>query len=93
MEDAQAALVALPRFQHDFASRLAEPGVELRIAVFYWVCRAIKVRCSSNRHAKDSLHNFFLRSCPVLGCAACTVGRQVWRITQRLQSPREVDGG
>ena len=59
MEDAQAALIALPRFQHDLVSRLAEPSVEVRIAVFYWVCRAIKVRCSLNRHAKDSLHNFF----------------------------------
>jgi len=44
MKEAQAALVALPRFQHVSASRLAESGAEVRIAVFYWVCRAIKVR-------------------------------------------------
>lgn len=44
MKEAQAALVALPRFQRDFASRLAESGAEVRIAVFYWVCRAIKVK-------------------------------------------------
>jgi len=41
MKEAQAALVALPRFQRDSAS---ESGAEVRIAVFYWVCRAIKVR-------------------------------------------------
>ena len=44
MKEAQAALVALPRFQQDFASRLADSSKEVRIAVFYWVCRAIKVR-------------------------------------------------
>jgi hypothetical protein len=44
MKEAQAALVALPRFQHDFASRLTESGTEVRIVVFVWVCRAIKVR-------------------------------------------------
>jgi hypothetical protein len=44
MKEAQAALVALPQFQHDFASRVAESGAEVRIVVFYWVCRAIKVR-------------------------------------------------
>ena len=44
MKEAEAALVALPRFRHDLAPRLAESGVEVRIAVFYWVCRAIKVR-------------------------------------------------
>lgn len=44
MREAQAALVALPRFQRDFASRIAESGAEVRIAVFYWVCRTIEVR-------------------------------------------------
>lgn len=44
MKEAQAALVALPRFQHDFASRLSESGTEVRTVVFFWVCRAIKVR-------------------------------------------------
>ena len=44
MEEAQAALVALPRFQHDFASRFTESSTEVRVAVFFWVCRAIKVR-------------------------------------------------
>lgn len=47
MKEAQAALLALPRFQRDSStSRLAESGAEVRIAVFYWVCRAIKVRKS-----------------------------------------------
>lgn len=44
MKEAQAALTALPRFRNDFASRLSESGPEVRIAVFFWVCRAIKVR-------------------------------------------------
>jgi hypothetical protein len=44
MKEAQAALVALPRFQRDFASRIAESGAEVRVAVFYWVCRTIDVR-------------------------------------------------
>jgi hypothetical protein len=44
MKEAQAALVALPRFRHDFASRITESGTEVRIVVFFWVCRAIKVR-------------------------------------------------
>ena len=44
MEEVQAALVALPRFQHDFASRLTESSTEVRISVFFWVCRTIKVR-------------------------------------------------
>ena len=43
MKEAQAALLALPRFQHDFASRLTESSAEVRIAVFFWVCRGIKV--------------------------------------------------
>ncbi|KAI0290911.1 hypothetical protein BC826DRAFT_1024960 [Russula brevipes] len=43
MEDAQAALIALPRFQNDFASRFTESGAEVRITVFFWVCRAIKL--------------------------------------------------
>ena len=44
MKEAQAALVALPRFRHDFASLITESGTEVRIVVFFWVCRAIKVR-------------------------------------------------
>ena len=44
MKEAQAALTVLPRFRNDFASRLSESGPEVRIAVFFWVCRAIKVR-------------------------------------------------
>jgi hypothetical protein len=48
MKEAQAALVALPRFQRDSASRPAESGAEVRIAVFFWVCRAIKVRKTFN---------------------------------------------
>lgn len=44
MKEAQAALVVLPRFRNDFASRLSESGPEVRLAVFFWVCRAIKVR-------------------------------------------------
>ncbi|KAI9447254.1 hypothetical protein F5148DRAFT_1292335 [Russula earlei] len=43
MKEAQAALIALPRFRKDFASRVAESGAEVRIAVFFWVCRAIKL--------------------------------------------------
>ena len=53
MKEAEAALVALPRFQHDFASRLAESSADVRIAVFYWVCRAIKVRKSLKSSGKD----------------------------------------
>ena len=48
MEEAQAALVALPRFQRDFASRITESDKEVRVAVFFWVCRAIKVRTRFN---------------------------------------------
>ena len=55
MKEVQAALVALPRFQHDLAPRLAESGVEVRIAVFYWVCRVLKVRKRSNRQTKTYL--------------------------------------
>ncbi|KAH9999648.1 hypothetical protein BJV74DRAFT_165381 [Russula compacta] len=43
MKETQAALLALPRFQHDFASRLTESSAEVRIAVFFWVCQAIKL--------------------------------------------------
>ena len=44
MEGTQAALVSLPRFQLDFASRLTESSKEVRVAVFFWVCRTIQVR-------------------------------------------------
>ncbi|KAH9065202.1 hypothetical protein EDB87DRAFT_1574400 [Lactarius vividus] len=43
MKEAQAALVALPRYQQKFASRLADSGIDVRIAVFFWVCRTIKI--------------------------------------------------
>jgi hypothetical protein len=43
MKDAQAALFALPQFQKKFSSRITESGAEVRIAVFVWVCKAIKV--------------------------------------------------
>ena len=49
MKDAQAALTALPRYRQNFASRLSESGPEVRIAVFFWVCRAIKVRNADNK--------------------------------------------
>lgn len=44
MKEAQAALTVLPLFRNDFASRLSESGPEVRLAVFFWICRAIKVR-------------------------------------------------
>jgi hypothetical protein len=44
MKEAQAALVALPRYQQKFASRLADTTTDVRIAVFFWVCQTIKVR-------------------------------------------------
>ncbi|KAH9969875.1 hypothetical protein BC827DRAFT_43056 [Russula dissimulans] len=43
MKEAHAALIALPRFRNNLASRLAESDAEVRIAVFFWVCRAIKL--------------------------------------------------
>ncbi|KAH9168723.1 hypothetical protein EDB89DRAFT_2231672 [Lactarius sanguifluus] len=43
MKEAQAALVALPRYQQKFASHLADSGIDVRIAVFFWVCRTIKI--------------------------------------------------
>jgi hypothetical protein len=65
MKEAQAALVALPRFQDDFASRLAESGAEVRIAVFYWVCRAIKVRKNvRNVRPRHFLYNVSLPFLP-----------------------------
>jgi hypothetical protein len=44
MKEAQATLTALPRFRQDLAARHSESGPEVRLAVFFWVCRAIKVR-------------------------------------------------
>jgi hypothetical protein len=97
MKEAQGALVALPRFQqHDFASRFAESGVEVRIAVFYWICRAIKVRRKTRSKRSGNNNVFFpypsLPAAPALECAVYTVGRQVRRLTQGHQSPREDDG-
>ena len=64
MKQAEAALLALPRFQRDFASRLTESSAEVRIAVFYWICRVLKVRKRS-RPQIFSLRNGFLPSCPL----------------------------
>ncbi|KAI9443437.1 hypothetical protein H4582DRAFT_1924658 [Lactarius indigo] len=43
MKEAHAALVALPRYQQKYASHLADSGIDVRIAVFFWVCRTIKI--------------------------------------------------
>ncbi|KAH8989113.1 hypothetical protein EDB92DRAFT_906280 [Lactarius akahatsu] len=43
MKEAQAALVALPRYKQKFASHFADSGIDVRIAVFFWVCRTIKI--------------------------------------------------
>jgi len=48
MKEAHAALIALPRFQQKYASHVVDSGMDVRIAVFFWVCRTIKVR-GSNR--------------------------------------------
>ncbi|KAI0251002.1 hypothetical protein BJV78DRAFT_1282898 [Lactifluus subvellereus] len=50
MKEAQAALVALPRFQRDFSSRLTESGAEVRTAVFVWVCKTIKLSNVRNNY-------------------------------------------
>ena len=66
MKDAQAALTALPRYRQDFASRLSESGPEVRIAVFFWVCRTIKVRDAEKKiKPRFSLctHDTSSRSC------------------------------
>lgn len=44
MKEAHAALVALPRYQHKYASHVADSGTDVRIAVFFWVSQTIKVR-------------------------------------------------
>jgi hypothetical protein len=44
MNEAQAALLALPRFREDYASRFTESSAEVRIVVFCWVCQTIRVR-------------------------------------------------
>jgi hypothetical protein len=44
MKEAQETLTTLPRFRQDFAVRHSESSPEVRLAVFFWVCRAIKVR-------------------------------------------------
>ena len=44
MKEVPAALVALPRYQQKFASRLADNAADVRIAVFFWVSQTIKVR-------------------------------------------------
>ena len=44
MKEAHVALVAQPRYQQKFASRLADNAADLRIAVFFWVSQTIKVR-------------------------------------------------
>ena len=92
MEEAQAALVALPRFQRDFVSRITESDKEVRVAVFFWVCRAIKVRTHFNIESRFSALYLPYPSCPALGCADCAVGQQVWRLTQDFQPPRKDDG-
>ena len=88
MKEVHAALIALPRFRKGFASRLAESDAAVRIAVFFWVCRAIKVRNMSmeRRLPTNSL------STPALDSAARTVSRQVRRITQSFLPPRKDDG-
>ena len=47
MKEAHAALVALPRYQRKYASHLADSGIDVRIAVFFWVCHTIKVRSAN----------------------------------------------
>ncbi|KAI9465001.1 hypothetical protein BJY52DRAFT_1393074 [Lactarius psammicola] len=43
MKEAHAALVALPRYQRKYAPYLADSGIDVRIAVFLWVCQTIKL--------------------------------------------------
>ena len=91
MKDAQAALVALPQFQRKFSSRITESGAELRIAVFVWVCKAIKV-CNVNPLVPHS--PLSIQKPLALQCAEQLYepSRQVWSVTQGLYQPHWDDG-
>jgi hypothetical protein len=83
--DVQAALTALLRYHP------LESGPDVRIAVFFWVCRTIKVR-DAEKSNPCSFASHSARTPPALDRAAHLAGRQVRRVVQSLLSLRKDDG-
>ncbi|KAI0263982.1 hypothetical protein BC834DRAFT_884865 [Gloeopeniophorella convolvens] len=93
LQQAQETLLSLPKFKHDFSARLTASSVEVRTAVFFWVCQVIKIpkaKYSSVQKSYGASSKMFNLLLELLE-EGCTDVKQ--SITDTIQELRKGKGG